>query len=743
MPSAPTDFQVLNVAVLHFLNGAISNKPAVLLWWTQETGTSAYVEMSANHDGPWALVKKDTSNSNARTMVIGKLPFNTARHFRMRSQNGDGFSPYSAVISVTLPAAVTAAPAEPSGLEASEITSYSVILTWEDNSDNEAYFVIELATGALTALVHVEGLRNSARIDVQSLFRSMNVAGQHFTARMKVIGGKASANKLPPYASDWGDPIPFQLLPPAIRIISPLTQQGEKGAEFSYTIATNTPATSWTATPLPSELTLSDAGVISGTPTVPGTFNITLTASNAVPSTDTVTLRLTILPSRVKFQNRDTAVAPLGKSFSLALAAAPAGVSFTAANLPTWLSLNTSGTATTLNGTPDDPGEYEVQVVGTFGPSSATQTIVITVPPVALITRPDLKGALGQDFAVTLTASPGGCVFTSEDLPEWLELSPEGVLSGTPLEMGDYTFDVTASLDDEGASATYTLKIGPLFLLNAEVEGALGRHVLEHISFEGFGVVTAWWLSNAPEGLELWDLMPAVGEPYYGSGLLHLDTQRRAIRGVPTESGPFVATISVNVLTGGEYKTYSVDMIFRITGGLYVSWFHAERTLYDLQVPIRGDAATRTVQSYYGVPSRSASTSSHTEGGVTTVTQNVAVEGNLLTLKRGDSSPQLGILIRDDVGIIGEGVTEVRLTLREADAEDGDYLFDIAAEPAALDTHTYFRAVFAVESEALDDAMSDDSLTRLAVLGELSWTYGGATYTSPTFTVTIVEDIHK
>lgn len=65
-------------------------------------------------------------------------------------------------------------------------------------------------------------------------------------------------------------------------ITSPTSSAGTAGAAFSYTItATNSP-TSYGAAGIPSELSLNTTtGVISGTPSTSGTFNIYLSASNA------------------------------------------------------------------------------------------------------------------------------------------------------------------------------------------------------------------------------------------------------------------------------------------------------------------------------------------------------------------------------------------------------------------------------------------------------------------------------
>ncbi|MDP5001863.1 MAG: choice-of-anchor D domain-containing protein, partial [Flavobacterium sp.] len=77
-------------------------------------------------------------------------------------------------------------------------------------------------------------------------------------------------------------------------ITSNLTASGNQGSAFTYTIiATNLP-TSYNATGLPAGLSIDTVtGVISGTPSVSGTFNVTISATNGV-GTDTETLVITL-----------------------------------------------------------------------------------------------------------------------------------------------------------------------------------------------------------------------------------------------------------------------------------------------------------------------------------------------------------------------------------------------------------------------------------------------------------------
>lgn len=79
-------------------------------------------------------------------------------------------------------------------------------------------------------------------------------------------------------------------------ITSPLTATAAWAQPFSYPITASGSPTSFSATGLPPGLSVNPTtGLISGTPTVPGTNAITLSADNAEGS-GTATLTLAIVP---------------------------------------------------------------------------------------------------------------------------------------------------------------------------------------------------------------------------------------------------------------------------------------------------------------------------------------------------------------------------------------------------------------------------------------------------------------
>lgn len=86
---------------------------------------------------------------------------------------------------------------------------------------------------------------------------------------------------------------------PAPTITSGAPTPATVGQPYSYTVtATGTPSPTFTATGLPAGLTLDGTtGVISGTPTAPGSSPVTITASNGVNPSTATTVTITVRPA--------------------------------------------------------------------------------------------------------------------------------------------------------------------------------------------------------------------------------------------------------------------------------------------------------------------------------------------------------------------------------------------------------------------------------------------------------------
>lgn len=218
---------------------------------------------------------------------------------------------------------------------------------------------------------------------------------------------------------------------------------------------------SWTVQSgsLPTGLSLSSSGVISGTPTTEGSSTFTLLASTGSKS-DTKTLTLEVTrPLSVSA----TSFPPLivGKQFTAKLDAGggTGTYSFTLAGgaLPTGLVLDE--TAGVITGTPRKPGAFVASIqVSTSGGSSANQPLRLVVKPQLGFATGSLPGGkVGRSYRSQIVVKGGiapVAMSSTSVFPPGVRLNGEtGVLSGKPRSAGTYRITVTLK-DSYGGIAT-------------------------------------------------------------------------------------------------------------------------------------------------------------------------------------------------------------------------------------------------------------------------------------------------
>jgi hypothetical protein len=243
-------------------------------------------------------------------------------------------------------------------------------------------------------------------------------------------------------------------------ITSALTASGTVNTAFSYTItATNTP-TSYGASGLPAGLSVNTGnGVISGTPTVTGTFNVTISATNG-SGTGSATLVLTIKPPPPSITSALTANGTTGVAFSYTITATNSPTSYGASGLPAGLSVNT-GTGV-ISGTPSAAGTSNVTISATNsgGTGSATLVLTIKLAAPAITSALTAFGPVNSPFSYTITATNSPTSFNATGLPAGLSVNTgTGVISGTPTATGTSNVNISATNATGTGSATLVLTI--------------------------------------------------------------------------------------------------------------------------------------------------------------------------------------------------------------------------------------------------------------------------------------------
>jgi streptogramin lyase len=210
------------------------------------------------------------------------------------------------------------------------------------------------------------------------------------------------------------------------------------------------PATTVTSGSLPPGLSLSAAGVITGSPTTAGTYTATVTATNGVEPDDTDTFTIVVygVPPSIS-GTPPTDVSPgTAYSFAFSLAGTPSPTTtVTSGSLPPGLSLSEAGVIT---GSPTTAGTYTVTATATNGISpDASDTFTIAVlgaPTISGAPTSPVDAGEPYSFEFTLSGAPSPTTTVSSGaLPPGLGLSPDGVITGTPITAGTYSATVDAS----------------------------------------------------------------------------------------------------------------------------------------------------------------------------------------------------------------------------------------------------------------------------------------------------------
>ncbi|MFN0121403.1 MAG: putative Ig domain-containing protein [Blastocatellia bacterium] len=318
------------------------------------------------------------------------------------------------------------------------------------------------ASGAAGAQVTING---SGFTGVTSLRFSNNI-GASFTVNSDTLitttvpaGATTGALTLVKSGCSGQQSTTFTVTCPAITIGTAALPVGTRNQAYTQTLSASgqTGTFTWAVTSgtLPTGLSLSTAGVLSGTPTQAGTFPLTVTATNtSTGCTGTMSYSLVINAQACPAITVDPAT----------IGAATTGVAFTQAFTQTGgagqTPLTLSGTLPTgltfsngsISGTPRQSGTFNFTITATDASQctgNRAYTLAVSCPTIT-INPASLPGAtVGAAYNQTITATGGATPHSynvsAGTLPAGLALSGTGALTGTPTTPGNYSFTVRAT----------------------------------------------------------------------------------------------------------------------------------------------------------------------------------------------------------------------------------------------------------------------------------------------------------
>jgi uncharacterized protein YhjY with autotransporter beta-barrel domain len=247
------------------------------------------------------------------------------------------------------------------------------------------------------------------------------------------------------------------------------------GSAYSATLTTTGctgPCTfAVTAGALPTGITLSSAGVFSGTPTAGGSFTFTVTATDAGAGGITTSQAFTLTVAAPTVTSASTLpAASRGFAYSQTLTASggtgPYSFALQSGALPGGITLSAGGV---LSGTPTVTGSFPITVRITdsstgAGPYSGDVSLTLVVNAATLsvtpATLPSVMAGAPYDAQLASTGGSGAVTFavTSGALPTGLTLSTAGRITGASYQVGQANFTVTAT-DAFGNTGSAALRI--------------------------------------------------------------------------------------------------------------------------------------------------------------------------------------------------------------------------------------------------------------------------------------------
>jgi hypothetical protein len=321
----------------------------------------------------------------------------------------------------------------------------------------------------------------------------------------------------------------------ALQVTTSALPTGETGSAYAATLdATGGLAPyNWSLTggTLPSGLTLSAAGQISGTPTQTANSSITVrvkdSASPAATSTKTLSMSVVLAGGTLQITTASLPNGQANAAYSTTVVAIggtkPYAWSISSGSLPSGLALNSS--AGNISGTPTQSGVFSLTIQAKDSaatPQTATKAlslnVAVAVAPIQITTAALLGGQANSTYGATLSASGGTTPYAwslaSGSLPTGLTLNGStGQIGGTPTQAGTSPFTVQvkdstlpAQTATKSFSITITAVAAPVQVTTSTLaSGQVSSSYSASLTASGGTAPYGWSLSagSLPAGLNL------------------------------------------------------------------------------------------------------------------------------------------------------------------------------------------------------------------------------------------------
>ncbi len=187
----------------------------------------------------------------------------------------------------------------------------------------------------------------------------------------------------------------------------PIAVLGEDYEDYQFSLSSESDSVEWSASGLPRGMTLSSAGLLTGTPLKAGNFNMTIKAANNGGKTSLkVPFTVYEVPTITKAKFSD---ATTGKKYTAKLTAKGTGpITWDISNLPDTLTVAfaKNGLQATISGTPTEAGTYELGITASNSVGSDETTVNFTVKGVAPKLKASLpKAKVGSAYSASISAT--------------------------------------------------------------------------------------------------------------------------------------------------------------------------------------------------------------------------------------------------------------------------------------------------------------------------------------------------